>query len=61
MPLGTEVGFGRGDIVFDGDAAPPSHGKGHSIPPTFRPMSVVASGGTYDYTGIHFALARSPS
>jgi len=24
MPLGTEVGVGSGDIVLDGDTAPPS-------------------------------------
>jgi len=23
MPLGTEVGFGRGQIVLDGDPVPP--------------------------------------
>jgi len=28
MPLGTEVGLGSGDIVLDGDPAPPK--KGHS-------------------------------
>ena len=32
MPLGTEVGLGPGDIVLDGDPAPP----------TFQPMSIVA-------------------
>jgi len=42
MPLGTEVGFGPGDIVLDGDPAP--HGKGHSSPRTFWPMSIVANG-----------------
>jgi len=26
MPLGTEVGLGPGDIVLDGDAAPPKWG-----------------------------------
>jgi len=40
MPLGTEVGLGRGDIVLDGDPAAPLH-KG-AQPPNFRPMSVVA-------------------
>ena len=29
MPLGTEVGLGLGDIVIDGDPAPPLL-KGHS-------------------------------
>jgi len=41
MPLGTEVGLGPGDSVLDGDPAP-AHGKGHSTPPPFRPMSIVA-------------------
>jgi len=26
MPLGTEVGLGPGDVVFDGDPAPPKRG-----------------------------------
>jgi len=30
MPLGTEVGLSRGDIVLDGDPAPSK--KGHSTP-----------------------------
>jgi len=37
MPLGTEVGLGLGDIVLDGDPAPPKKGR-----TAFRPMSVVA-------------------
>jgi len=41
MPLGTEVGVGPGDIVLDGDPAPPQ--KGHSSPPSFRSMSLVAT------------------
>jgi len=40
MPLGTEVGLDPGDIVLDGDPAPPTE-KGKA-PPTFRPMSTVA-------------------
>jgi len=40
MPLGTEVGLGPGDIVLDGDPAPPW--KGAQQLPTFRPMSIVA-------------------
>jgi len=39
MPLGTELG--PGDIVLDGDPAPPTKGGGHSTP-TFRPTSIVA-------------------
>ena len=38
MPLGTKVGLGSGDIVLDGDPAPPR--KGHTA--NFRPMSIVA-------------------
>jgi len=46
MPLGTEVGLGSGDIVLDGDPAPPTE-KLHSSPPLFIPclfrrMSIVA-------------------
>jgi len=33
MPLDAEVGFGRGHIVLDGNAAP--HRKGHSSPPLY--------------------------
>jgi len=40
MPLATEVGFGPGDIVLDGDPASP-HRKRHSSP-HFCPMSTVA-------------------
>jgi len=40
MPLSTEVGLGTGDNVLDED--PAHHEKGHSNPPTFRPMSIVA-------------------
>ena len=39
MPLGTEVGLGPGDIVLDGEPAPPKRG---TQAPNFRPMSVVA-------------------
>jgi len=42
MPRGTEVGLGPGDIVLDGDPAPPCGMGPSSPPPTFRPMSVVA-------------------
>ena len=40
MSFGTEVGLVPGDIVLDGDPAPPREGTQH--PPTFGPMSVVA-------------------
>ena len=39
IPLGVEVGLSPGDIVLDGDPAPPPL-KGHSS--NFRPMSVEA-------------------
>jgi len=38
MPLGTEVGLGPGDIVLDGDPAPPRKWA-HQSPPTFRPIA----------------------
>jgi len=41
MPLGMEVGLSPGDFVLDGDPASPPL-QGHSPPPNFRPMSVVA-------------------
>jgi len=41
VTLGTEVGFGPGDIVLDGNSAP-SHERVTAAPPTFRQMSVVA-------------------
>jgi len=40
MRLGTQVGLGLGDIVLDGDPAPPR--KGAQQPATFWPMSIVA-------------------
>jgi len=40
MPLGTEVGLGPGDIVLDGDPAPPRNG--HKSPASFQPVSIVA-------------------
>jgi len=40
MPFGTEVDLGPGDIVLDGDPAPPKGGT--APPPTFWPMSIVA-------------------
>ena len=41
MPLGMEVGLGRGDFVFDGDLAIPRK-KGTLPLPSFWPMSIVA-------------------
>jgi len=37
MPLNTEVGLGPGDIVLDGDPAPPSQ-IGCTAAPNFWPM-----------------------
>jgi len=39
MPLGTEVGLGTGDILLDGDPAPPKWGNST---PSLWPMSIVA-------------------
>jgi len=38
MPLGTEVGLGRGHIVSDGNPAPQ-----RGTAPHFRPISIVVS------------------
>ena len=43
MPLGTEVGLGIGDVVLDGDPAPPKRG----IAPSFRTMSIVSKRRAY--------------
>ena len=40
-PLCTEVDLGPGHIVLDGDPSPPA--KGAQQPPSFRPMSIVAT------------------
>jgi len=40
MPFGTEVGLGPGDIVLNGDPAPPT--KRGAAPHTFWLMSIVA-------------------
>jgi len=39
MPLGMEVGLGRGHTVLDGDPAPPPLPRKGG--PNFRPMSIV--------------------
>jgi len=43
MPLGREVDLGPGDIVFDGDPAPPI--KGHTTP-LFGPCLLWANSWT---------------
>jgi len=40
MPLGTEVGLGAGHIILDG--FPALHAR-ITAPPSFRPMSIVAT------------------
>jgi len=42
MPLGTEVGLGPGDIVLDGDPAPPRKWAHQSPPPLFGPLHALA-------------------
>ena len=44
MPLVTEVGLGPGDIVLDGDPAPPPPPKGAQQIPTFRPCLLWSNG-----------------
>jgi len=51
MPLGTKVGLGSGHIVLLGDPASPH--KGHSAPPNFRPMSIVAKRSPISATAEH--------
>jgi len=41
LVLGTEVGLSTGDVVLDGDPAPPSP-KGGTEPPNLRPMFIAA-------------------
>jgi len=40
-PLGTEVDLGPGHIVLDG--VPALRERGTAVPPSFRPMCVVAT------------------
>ena len=47
LPLGMEVGLGPGDIVLDGDPAPPKRAQ----PPIFGPCSTVAK--WLDASGYH--------
>ena len=44
MRLGMEIGddIGPGDVELVGNSAPQKTNKGHSPPPNFRPMSIVA-------------------
>jgi len=54
MQLGTEVDLGPGDIVLDGDPAPPP--KGAQQPPSFRPMFIVAKQSPISATAEHLLL-----
>jgi len=42
IPLGKDVDLGPCHIVLDGDPAPPRK-RDSSPPPSFRPMSIVAT------------------
>jgi len=55
MPLGTEVGLGSGDIVLDGDPAPPSKRRGGTAAPHFSAMSVVAKRSPISATAEHLS------
>ena len=62
MPLGTEVGLGRGDIELDRDPAPPR--KGAQQPPplrsmSFRPMSAVVKRSPISATAEHLFVLGS--
>ena len=41
MSLGVELGLGPGDVVLDGDPAPPLQKKRVEPTPNFRPMFIV--------------------
>jgi len=57
MPLATEVDFGPGHIVLDGD--PASTPKGAQQPhPSFRPMSIVAKQSPISATAEHLLLIK---
>jgi len=59
MPLGTEVGLGPGDIVFDEHPASRTKGTYH---PSFRTMSIVAV--WPQATGhwiCHYGMAHGPN
>ena len=40
-PLGTKVDLGPGDIVLDGDLAPPPREEGSAASPSFRPICLL--------------------
>ena len=47
IPLGTEVDLSPRHIVLDGNPAPPA--KGAQQPPSFRPISIVATVAHFSY------------
>jgi len=49
IPLGTEVGLGPSDIIFDGDSAPPM--EKDRAAPTFWPKSIAAKWSSISATG----------
>jgi len=57
MPLGMDVGLGPGDIVLDGDPAPPKR----DIAPIFRLMSIVAKRSPISATAELLLLLSSSS
>jgi len=42
-PLGAEVDLGRGHIVLVGSQVPPLANGAQQPPPSYRPMSIVAT------------------
>jgi len=44
MLLGTEVGLGPGDIMLDGDPAPPPMERGTAVPLLFGPCLLWRNG-----------------
>jgi len=57
MPLGTKVGLGPGDIVLDGDSAPPMERGTEAPPPYFS--AHVCCGQTVDRWNTDAYLAIS--
>jgi len=70
MLLGMELGLGPGDFVLDGEPTPlpqkghivvdgvPAPSKGAQQPPSFRPMSIVATVAHLSYC---WAFVRTPN
>jgi len=55
MPLGTEVGLGLGDIVLDGDVAPPW--KVAQQPPLFGPCLLWPNGRPSQQLVLYLAIS----